>query len=148
MDKNIIIKEDSIEMAAKVNATIVEFDQPYDQAYFENRIKNKEKLILIAYIDNQPVGHAVAYNQDDDGSFYCLMAGVNPLFRRLGILNKLMRYLEDWAKARDYKKITLKTRNNRRAMLAYLIKAGFNFIKIEPQPAIEDNRILLEKQIL
>lgn len=147
MKNIIVIEEDSIDVAVQVNATIIEFDESYSKEYFEERYKDKDKLILVAYVDNQPVGYAVAYDRNNDGSFYCWMAGVNPQFRRLGIMKKLMEYLNYWAKNEGYKKITIKTRNNRREMLAFLIKAGFNFIEVQPHPFTEDNRILLERII-
>lgn len=148
MKNNITIKEDSIDVAVKVNATIVEFDKPYDKAYFEERYEGKENLILIAYVDNHPAGYIVSYDINSDGSFYCWMAGVDPNFRRLGILKKLMEYLNDWAKSKGYKKITIKTRNNRREMLSFLVKAGFNFTEVQAQPSVKDNRILLERIIV
>jgi ribosomal protein S18 acetylase RimI-like enzyme len=148
MSKNIVVKEDSIEVAVKVNATITEFDKPYDKAYFEDRYKNSVSLILVAYVDNQPAGYMVSYDKNNDGSFYCWMAGVDPLFRRLGLLNSMMQYLNDWAKNHGYNRLTIKTRNNRREMLSYLVKAGFNFAEVQPQPFIEDNRILLEKVVV
>lgn len=147
MESKILIKEDSIENAVKVNNTIVEFGNPYNKAYFEDRYKNLDKLILVAYVDNSPAGYMVSYDKYQDTSFYCWMTGVNPLFRRLGILDKMMQYLNNWAKYKGYKKITIKTRNNRREMLSYLIKSGFYFTEVEEHPSIEDNRILLEKNI-
>lgn len=147
MKKGIVIKEDLIEVAVKVNATVVEFDEPCDKSYFENRYQNVEKLILVAYVDNQPAGYMVSYKKADDGSFYCWMVGVDPHYRRLGLLHKMMNYLSDWAKSKGYNRITIKTRNNRREMLAYLVKTGFNFIEVQPQPFVMDNRILLEKNI-
>jgi ribosomal protein S18 acetylase RimI-like enzyme len=145
--KDIVIKEDSIEAVVKVNSTITEFDEPYDKVYFENRCKNAVKLILVAYVDNKPAGYMVSYDRNNDGSFYCWMTGVNPLFRRLGILKKMMEYLDNWAKEHGYNKIRIKTRNNRREMLAYLIKNGFNLIEVEPRPLIKDNRVIFEKNI-
>lgn len=147
MEPNIIIKEDSIETAVKVNTTIIEFDKPYNKAYFENKYQNSDKLILVAYVDNHPAGYMISYDKNKDGSFYCWMAGVNPLFRRFGILNKMMQYLNNWAKNHGYKKIIIKTRNNRREMLSYLVKSDFYFTEVQIYPFIEDNRILLEKNI-
>lgn len=148
MIKSIVIKEDSIEVAVKVNATIIEFDKPYNKVYFEDRCKDSVKLVLVAYVDNQPAGYIVSYDKNNDGSFYCWMAGVDPLFRRLGLLSRMMQYLNDWAKNHGYSKLTIKTRNNRREMLSYLVKAGFNFAEVQLQPSIEDNRILLEKVVV
>jgi len=147
MGKKVIIKEELIDVAVKINATIVEFDKPYDRPYFEERYKGKKNLILVAYVDNQPAGYMVSYDRNNNDSFYCWMAGVDPNFRRLGLLKELMEYLNNWAKANGYKKIIIKTRNNRREMLSFLVKAGFNFTEIQAQPLVEDNRILLEKII-
>lgn len=110
MKENITIREDSIEVAIKVNATIPEFDASYDKTYFEDRYKDKESLILVAYAGNDPAGYMVSYDKNHDGSFYCWMTGVNPHFRRMGILNKMMQYLNDWAKSHGYNKITIKNK--------------------------------------
>jgi ribosomal protein S18 acetylase RimI-like enzyme len=147
MEKIITIKEDPIEVAVGINATITEFDEAYDRAYFEDRCRDRTNLVLVAYVDGQPAGYMVSYDKDGDGSFYCWMAGVDPLFRRLGLLDRMMRYLYDWARERGYQKLTIKTRNNRREMLSYLVKAGFNFTEVQPQSSIGDNRIILEKEI-
>lgn len=141
------IQEGLIETAVAVNKSITEFDQAYDRKYFEDRCASKEKLILIAYADNLPAGYMVAYDKNGDGSFYCWMAGVDPLFRRQGILNRMMQYLFAWAQDHKYERITIKTRNNRREMLAYLVKAGFSFTGVESLDNTDDNRILLEKII-
>jgi hypothetical protein len=61
MPKNIQIKEDSIDVAIKVNGTITEFDNHYDKSYFEDRYKDSAKLILVAYVDNQPAGYMLSY---------------------------------------------------------------------------------------
>lgn len=147
MSKKIAIKEVPIEEVVKVNATIVEFDAPYQKAYFENRYENKEKLIIIAYVDSQPAGYIVGYDKFGDGSFYCWMAGVDPKQRRKGALKALMEYEEKWAKEKGYKKIKIKTRNNRREMLAYLVKYGFCFTEVEQHPNKNDHRILAEKEL-
>lgn len=147
MTPEIIIKEVPIEEAVKVNAAIIEFDEPYQKDYFEERYQNKDKLILVAYVDDLPAGYLVGYDKYGDGSFYCWMAGVNPLFRRRGVLKALMDYEDNWAKERGYKKIKIKTRNNRREMLAYLVKHGFFFIEVVQHPKREENRILLEKDL-
>ena len=147
MNQNITIKEVPIEEAVKVNATIVEFDAPYQKDYFEDRYKDKDKLIIVAYVDDQPAGYIVGYNKFEDGSFYCWMAGVNPKFRKLGLLKTMMDYEDKWAKEKGYNKIRIKTRNNRREMLAYLVKYGFFFTEVNQHPNIDDNRILLEKEL-
>ncbi len=145
--KNITIREDTVEVAVEVNSTIVEFGKPFDNTYFEDRCKGSDTLIIIAYVDTSPAGYMVSYDKDKDGSFYCWMTGVDPRFRRQGLLHQMMEYLFSWAKRHGYTKITIKTRNNRREMLSYLVKSVFNFTEVQQQPSIEDNRVLLEKMI-
>ncbi|MBU4245877.1 MAG: GNAT family N-acetyltransferase [Nanoarchaeota archaeon] len=142
----ILVKEVPIEEAVKVNLTIPEFDErSRTEEYFADRYKGKENLIIAAYFENKPAGYLVGYDRFKDGSFYCWMAGVALQFREKGILAALMDYLESWAKARGYKKIRIKTRNNRREMLTYLVKYGFYFTEVEKYPNAKENRILAEK---
>jgi ribosomal protein S18 acetylase RimI-like enzyme len=148
MKSKISIKEDIIETLVDVNSRIVEFEGEYDKAYFEKRCHGKEKLLLVGYFNDLPVGYLLAYDRDGDNSMYCWLAGVDSEFRRLGILSKLMEYLETWSAKNGYKKIKIKTRNKRREMLAYLVKQGFYFVDVEERACIEDNRILLEKLII
>ncbi|MEI7621848.1 MAG: GNAT family N-acetyltransferase [Candidatus Moraniibacteriota bacterium] len=147
MKEHIIIKEDLIDVVVQVSAAIFEFDAVYNKEYFEARYNNAIKLILVAYINEAPIGFIVAYDKENNDSFYCWMAGVNPNFRRLGVLNELMKYLEKWASTKGYKKIAIKTRNQRREMLAYLVKNNYNFTDVQSQSLVKDNRILLEKNI-
>ncbi len=146
MVEEVEIKETSIDEVVEVNKTIVEFD-PYSRRYFEDRYRGKVTLITVAYVDGQPAGYLVGYDRFDDGSFYCWMVGVNPVFRRRGVLKALMNYQETWVRKRGYTKIRIKTRNSLREMLAYLVKYGFYLVEVIQYPSIEDNRILLEKNV-
>ena len=147
MQSNIAIKEASLEEVVLVNATITEFGGPYEKFYFESRLKGKPHLALGAYIEGKAVGYVVAYDRDNDGSFYCWMAGVSPGYRRQGVIGALMASLEQWTAENGYKWVTIKTWNSRREMLAFLVKSGFNFTGVEERPATKDNRVLLEKRI-
>lgn len=146
MPEKITVKETAIEEAVKVNSAVDEFPD-YRKDYFEDRYQDREKLIITAYIGKQPVGYIVGYDKFGDGSFYCWMAGVDPDFREKGVLKELMDYQKNWAREKGYSKIKIKTRNNRREMLSYLVKYGFFFTEVVKYPDIEDNRILLEKKI-
>jgi ribosomal protein S18 acetylase RimI-like enzyme len=143
-EHTVVVREVPIEKAVEVTKTINEFDAPYDKTYFEDRYQGRDRLVIVGYIDEQPVGYIVGYDRDQDGSFYCWMAAVNPKFRRLGVLTALMNYENNWARAHGYKMLRIKTRNNRREMLANLVKNGFLFTEVSPQPDVRDNRISLE----
>lgn len=145
MAEKVIVHEVGIDTAVAVHRTVPEFDC-YSKAYFEKRLKNRS-LIIAGFIHGQPVGYLIGYDRFNDGSFYCWMAGVNPDFRRKGVLKALMNYQEKWAAEKGYTKIKIKTRNKLREMLAYLVAHGFNFTGVVEYPDIEDNRILLEKEL-
>ena len=149
MKNNIVVKEVPIDEAVKVNRNVIEFDGKDTKAEdFERRYQDKDKLIIVAYYENIPIGYIIGYDRDNDGSFYCWMAGVDNNYRRLGALTSLMNYQMDWAKKKGYNKLKIRTRNNRREMLSFLVKNGFNFVSVENKEDITENRINLEHDLI
>lgn len=146
---DIIVREVGIEEVMKVHKNVLEFDASNSKKeYFEDRYKNVEKLIIVAYYKDLPIGYIVSYDRFNDGkSFYCWMAGVDNNYRRMGSLKCLMDYQDNWAKEKGYNCIKIKTRNSRREMLSFLIKNKFNLISVEEKESVMDNRINLEKNI-
>ena len=148
-NNDIVVKEVSIEEAVKVNRNVIEFDGKDTKAEdFERRYQDKDKLIIVAYYENVPIGYIIGYDRDNDGSFYCWMAGVDNNYRRLGALTTLMNYQMNWAKKKGYNKLKIRTRNNRREMLSFLVKNGFNFVSVEQRDNITENRINLEHDLI
>ena len=149
MKNNIIVKEVSIEEAVKVNRNVIEFDgKDTTKEDFEKRYVGKDNLIIVAYYKNIPIGYIIGYDRDNDGSFYCWMGGVDNNYRRLGALTTLMNYQMNWAKNKGYNKLKIRTRNNRREMLGFLVKNGFNFVSVEQRDDITENRINLEHDLI
>ena len=149
MKNNIVVREVPIDEAVKVNRNVIEFDGKDTKAEdFERRYQDKDKLIIVAYYENIPIGYIIGYDRDNDGSFYCWMAGVDNNYRRLGALTALMNYQMDWAKKKGYNKLKIRTRNNRREMLSFLVKNGFNFVSVENREDITENRINLEHDLI
>ena len=148
-NNDIIVKEVSIEEAVKVNRNVIEFDgKDTTKEDFEKRYVGKDNLIIVAYYKNIPIGYIIGYDRDNDGSFYCWMAGVDNNYRRLGALTALMNYQMNWAKNKGYNKLRIRTRNNRREMLSFLVKNGFNFVSVEQRDNITENRINLEHDLI
>lgn len=148
-NNDIIVKEVSIEEAVKVNRNVIEFDgKDTTKEDFEKRYVGKDNLIIVAYYKNIPIGYIIGYDRDNDGSFYCWMAGVDNNYRRLGALTTLMNYQMNWAKNKGYTKLKIRTRNNRREMLSFLVKNGFNFVSVEQRDDITENRINLEHSLI
>lgn len=67
------IREVNIEEVLKVHKNIPEFyDLIPKKEYFEDRYRNKEKLIIVAYYNGIPAGYIIGYDKfQDNESFYC-----------------------------------------------------------------------------
>ncbi|CAF1329449.1 unnamed protein product [Adineta steineri] len=133
--------------AFAVHQQIPEF-QIHSTAYQElsERINNtKHPLILVAYIDNQPVGYLIGYERYS--SFYIWLAGVLPSHRRHGILVQLMNQTEQWALKINYTSLTIKTRNCFKSMLLFLISHDFKIIDVDKKQTVDSHRLILEKQL-
>ena len=143
------VKEVDIEEVLKVHKNIIEFDDGNPpKEFFEDRYKNLNKLILVAYYKNNPIGYVIGYERDEDKSFYCWLAGVDNNYRRRGALTNMMKYFMKWTKKNGYKKIKIKTRNKFREMLNYLVKSGWQFMNVEAKENAKDNRIELELDLI
>ncbi|CAF1318679.1 unnamed protein product [Rotaria sordida] len=117
----------------------------YDQLI--ERINNvKHPLILVAYINNQPVGYLMGYERYS--SFYIWIAGVLPNHRRHGIFDQLINRTEQWAIKEKYNSLTIKTRNSFKSMLLFLISHDFKLIDIDKRQSVNTHRLILEKQLI
>ena len=144
----IIIKEVSIKDVIDIHKKIPEFKEtPAEKLLGKDRYQGKKTLFLVAYIGKAAVGYMAAYDKFNDKSFYCWMTGVVPDYRNYGVLSEMMNYLFKWAYLNKFIKIKIKTRNERREMLAHLVKRGFFFTSVETRDDIKDHRICLERSI-
>ena len=140
------IIEGNAEQAVAVSRAIPEFVDPPVLHDYKNRLESADQaLVLIALVENEPVGFKVGYTRDNDGSFYSWMGGVLPGFRRIGVAQKLADAMERWATGQGYTKLRMKTRNQHRHMLLFAIRNGFIITGFKPYPNNAESRILLEK---
>lgn len=148
MDK-IEVKEVGIKEVLNIHQYVLEMDDLRPpKTFFTDRIDGLKSLITAAYHENTPIGYMISYQPKDDlESIYCWLAGVDYRYRRLGALTELMKYHMNWAKENGYQKMKIKTRNDKRNMLNYLVKNGWNFTKVEEAVTIESNSIYLEKNL-
>ncbi len=148
MKKGFVIKEVSVEEALKVFPKIKEWDRPEagKVSYCLERIGDKRYIALAAYNEEaENIGYLIGYERDQ--AFYCWFAAVEDGYRRMGILTKMMEKFIDYARSLGYDKVTLKTVNNKREMLSYLVKNGWNFMQVFPKDKPILNEIWVEKRI-
>lgn len=145
--EDIRIRPASIDEVIKIGTKVLGADKIGSREYFEEQYMGKDKLVAVAYLGESPAGYAVWYDRYNDGSFYCLMTGVDPDFRRKGILKGLMAFGIALARNKGYKKIRTNVRNSDRGMLSYMTKYNFFITNVEHYPNIEDNDIEFEREI-
>jgi ribosomal protein S18 acetylase RimI-like enzyme len=140
----LVIREASLYEIFEAHKLIPEFDSPESVEEFQKQVGDKESLlILIALWDDKPAGYLVGYRDEGD-SFYVWLSGVVKEYRRQGVLKEIMNIVIEWARKKKFDHVTIKTRNSRRAMLAYLISNGFLIKGVEPRYSAEETRIWLE----
>lgn len=139
-----IIKGD-IQTVVQLSRQLAEFVNPHGVEEYQKRLSNVPHLILIAYLQEKPIGFKVGYERD--GYFYSWMGGVLAEFRKLGVAKALADTQEIWAKSQDYPSITFKTQNKHKAMLLFALKNGFQIIGFKEKGNIETYRILLRKDL-
>tara|TARA_Y100000310_G_scaffold53462_1_gene49083 strand:+ start:111 stop:557 length:447 start_codon:yes stop_codon:yes gene_type:complete len=144
----IIVNESHFGVAQEIHLKIPELNgSPLEKTDFERRVKDADHLVLTAKKDDRHAGYMIGYNRYGHGSMYCWMTGVVPIARKEGVLSRMMEYLESWAKERNYTHLTVKTLNDHKSMLAYLVKNGFDVIDIDHNRDTSKIGILMEREI-
>ena len=140
------IREGVFQECVDLSSKIPEFNSPYKIEEYKKRCAG-EYLVLIAEIDNQPVGFKIGYDRFNDGNFYSWMGGVLPKFRRMGVAYSLANFQEKWAVENGFSSILLKTRQKHDEMIAFSLNRGF-IITEQPQiTLVEETRIWMEKSL-
>ncbi len=140
------IKECSINIIIPLLERVPEFDSRRDTSYYQDTIKGKKHLALIAVDANGEVlGFKIGYEKD--GGFYSWLGAVFPAYRRTGVALALAEYQEAWAKSNDFPFIFFKTRNKFKGMLIFALSRGFNIIRLEEKADIAEYRIVLKKTL-
>jgi len=144
----IIIKEDELSDAISVAQQIPEFKNGHKIDDYKNRLHSKNKLLLTAYINNQPVGFKIGYETTTKHHFYSWMGGVLPNFRNIGVAEELSKFQENWATKAGYQSVIIKTRLKHVAMRQFLKKQSYIKIATIPFNPEEETRLMYEKQLL
>ena len=138
------IREGAFQECVDLSSKIPEFNSPYKIEEYKKRCAGKY-LVLIAEIDNQPVGFKIGYNRFHNGSFYSWMGGVLPKFRRMGVAYSLANFQEKWATKNEFSSILLKTRQKHDGMIAFSLNRGFIITEETQITPVEETRIWMEK---
>ncbi len=144
--QEIVIREGSIAEVLSLRLAIPEFEQPFGDEVYAERLKGKNYLILVAESSGKLVGFKVGYALDDQ-TFFSWMSGVLPAFRRNGIANILADVQDNWARKSGFSKLLFKTRNKYVSMIQFGLKRGFLIVDLVKAPKLEESRVIMEKPL-
>lgn len=129
-----------------VDSQIPEFDGRTTADKLTLRLAGKANLILVAYVQEQPVGYKIGY-EISGIEFYSWLGGVVPLYRKQGIATKLREKQESWAAESGFDAISVKSMNQYPAMLQLLIASGYQISGYEDNGSLASNKIKFIKYI-
>lgn len=139
------IRSASLSEIMQAHALIPEFTEG-GNVDFAERLAGKTAFLALALDGEDVAGYAVCYMKDN-ATAYIWMVGTMPEYRRKGAYQHLFDSITVWAREQGATKLELKTRNNKRGMLAWLVKNDFLFIGIETQDDPRENRIVTERPL-
>lgn len=144
---NLLIKDSNIKTVLDISNQIEEFEEPYGEEEYKNRLENVQHKILVAFDHTIPIGFKVGYAKSDQ-LFYSWMGGVISRYRKQGVAKALADAQENWAKQNGYQIIEMKTRNIHKRMLIFALSNGFHIKKVISKSDWRQNRIYLEKRLI
>lgn len=144
---DIRIKQSGLKTALNLLEKLPEFDALKESAYYEERLRNRPHLILVAIVGDEVAGCKIGYDRFSDGSFYSWLGGVLPDYRKSGIARSLADEQETWAKRQGYDSIRFKTQNRHKAMLQFALRNGFAIYNVKPNEHLDLYRIELIKEL-
>ncbi len=143
---NLVISLGTVDEMVTLSRAIPEFESPYDAAEYHKRLKGVFSLVLIARINQHPVGFKAGYALNH-AVFYSWMGGVVEGARKKGVAKALAAFQQKTLKEKGYTTVRTKTRAKHQAMLNFLLEDGFVVVKEMKKEKPEEKRIILEKQV-
>lgn len=123
------------------------FQPPRDADFFRRRIEGRrDVLILVASIEDRPIGYFVGFEQKPD-VFFCWMYGVISEFRRQGIASQIMEAVHAWAQEHGYHSVRFECHNQHRPMLHMAIAHEYDIVGIRWDPDRTANLVIFEKHL-
>ncbi|MFY8283723.1 GNAT family N-acetyltransferase [Pseudoalteromonas sp. SSMSWG5] len=138
------IKPANLQDLLLVDSQIPEFDGRNTLGKLQARIADVEYLILVAFIDNEPVAYKLGYALDSN-TFYSWLGAVAPKCRGKRIAQALLNAQETWVQEHNYRAIKVKSMNRFPAMLSMLIKNSYAIVGYEDRGCPQASKILFSK---
>ena len=118
-----------------------------DQDFFSPRLTGKNNsLILIANVQERPVGFSIGYELRPSTWFNWLLA-VLADYRRAGIATQLLEAEQAWARDHNYHLLRIECRNRHRSMLHLALAMDYDIMGTRWDPELNDNLVIFEKNL-
>ena len=112
-----------------------------------NTFEREDLLILVAYVEGEPVGFKIGY-REDRFTFYSAKGGVLAEYRRRGIARILLEHMCDTVRSWGYRRIAYDTFPNRHAGMTIMgLREDFRVTRADYNPVYRDFRIRFEKDL-
>ena len=141
------LREASLTELFWLHERITEFLGKASLSFYEERLRHRLSLALVAHWDGELAGFKVGYQSELPEQFYSWMGGVRPEFRRKGIATALAAEQERWAKEAGFRAVFFKTRNRFPGMIQFGIARGYKVVDLFPKGGVEDYRIVMRKDL-
>jgi GNAT superfamily N-acetyltransferase len=141
------LREASLAELFWLHERIDEFPGKASLSFYEDRLRHRLSLALVALWDGDLAGFKVGHQSELPEQFYSWMGGVRPEFRRKGIATALAVEQERWAKEAGFRAVFFKTRNRFPGMVQFGIERGFKVVDLLPKGGVEDYRIVMRKEL-
>jgi len=119
----------------------------FDESHVINTFDRDGLLMLLARVDERPVGFKIGYRLDAT-RFYSAKGGVLPAFRRRGIARALLQDMIDGVREQGYEAFVYDTFPNKHPGMTVLgLREGFEVVKAGYSPQYKDYRLRFEKDV-
>ena len=112
-----------------------------------NTFDRENLLMLLATIDEEPVGFKIGYRQSFE-TFYSAKGGVLAAYRRKGIARLMLYDMIARVKEQGFKRFAFDTFPNKHPGMTILgLDEGFTVVKADYNTVFQDYRLQFEKEI-
>ena len=101
---------------------------------------------MVARLRDRPVGFLIGFELKPR-VFFLWFVGVLSEFRRQGVGSQLLEALESWCHENDYESVRCECYNQQRAMLQYLVQAGFDIVGLRYDADDGENLVMWQKSL-
>lgn len=138
---------DLLNQAVQVLNRLPEYESIVYKRVIERSLINTEHIVLIASVDDKPIGCCIAFNKYFDGSLFIWYGGILPEYRCLGIAKSMLLNMEEYAQRKMFLSLRIQILNRHREQMFFSLANGFYIMGFDKMDSIEESRIQLIKEL-